>query len=68
MVEAACKCVVGTRCKRSGMRWTRAGLDAILANRCLLLNDRWDEHWRPIKAARRSCLPTLENRAPPGFG
>lgn len=51
VVEAACKCVVGTRCKRSGMRWTRVGLDAILANRCLLLNDRWDEYWRPLKAA-----------------
>lgn len=51
VVEAACKCVVGTRCKRSGMRWTRAGLDAILANRCLLLNDRWEEYWRPLKAA-----------------
>jgi len=51
VVEAACKCVVGTRCKRSGMRWTRVGLDAVLANRCLLLNDRWDEYWRPLKAA-----------------
>ena len=51
VVEAACKCVVGTRCKRSGMRWTRVGLDAILANRCLLLNERWDEYWHPLKAA-----------------
>ena len=50
VVEAACKCVVGTRCKRSGMRWTRAGLDPILASRCLLLNDRWDEYWAPLKA------------------
>lgn len=51
VVEAACKCVVGTRCKRSGMRWTRDGLDAVLTNRCLLLNERWEEYWRPIKAA-----------------
>jgi len=51
VVEAACKCVVGTRCKRSGMRWTETGLAAILATRPLLLNDRWDEYWKPLKAA-----------------
>ena len=51
VVEAACKCVVGTRCKRSGMRWTNTGLQAILNTRCLLLNERWDDYWRPLKAA-----------------
>ena len=37
-VEAACKVVVGHRLKRAGMRWSRAGADAILAVRCALLN------------------------------
>lgn len=50
VVEAACKCVVGIRCKRTGMRWTETGLEAVLANRCLLLNGRWDEYWLPLKA------------------
>jgi len=51
VVEAACKTVVAVRCKRSGMRWTKAGAQAILALRCLLLNGRWDEYWQPLKSA-----------------
>jgi len=51
VVEAACKCVVATRCKRTGMRWTEPGVQAILSLRTLLLNDRWDEYWQPLKAA-----------------
>jgi len=31
IAEAACKTVVSTRAKRSGMRWTPQGLDAVLA-------------------------------------
>lgn len=38
-VEAACKTVVGGRLKRSGMRWSGAGADAILAIRCALLSN-----------------------------
>jgi hypothetical protein len=37
-VESACKVVVGQRLKQSGMRWTRAGADAILALRTAVLN------------------------------
>lgn len=51
VIEAACKSVVGARCKRSGMRWTKEGAQYILALRCLLLNDQWDEYWQPMKAA-----------------
>jgi hypothetical protein len=50
VVEAACKCVVNTRCKRAGMRWTQTGAQAILSLRALLLNNRWDQHWQPLKA------------------
>ena len=38
-VEAACKVVVGQRLKGAGMRWSGPGADAILALRCLVLND-----------------------------
>ena len=49
VVEAACKCVVATRCKRTGMRWTKHGLQAVLSLRTMLLNDRWDQYWQPLK-------------------
>lgn len=42
-VEGSCKYLVTARCKQAGMRWTTAGLDAILALRCWLLNERLDE-------------------------
>jgi hypothetical protein len=51
VVEASCKQVVGARCKGAGMRWTKAGAQHVLALRCLLLSNRWDDHWRPLKAA-----------------
>lgn len=45
IAEAACKTVVSTRAKRSGMRWTPQGLDAILALRTCVLNGSFDQHW-----------------------
>lgn len=51
VVEAACKHVVGARCKRAGMRWTKEGAETVLALRTQLLNDRWDDYWHPLKAA-----------------
>ena len=36
-VEAACKSVVGSRLKGTGMRWSAAGADAVLAIRTALL-------------------------------
>lgn len=41
-VEAACKVVVGQRLKRSGMRWSADGADAILAARAAVLSKRKD--------------------------
>lgn len=51
VVEAACKHVVGSRCKRSGMRWSKDGAQSILALRSLVLNDRWDDYWQQAKSA-----------------
>jgi hypothetical protein len=42
-VESSCKQVVTARCKQAGMRWTQAGVDAILALRSFVLNERLDE-------------------------
>jgi hypothetical protein len=44
-VEAGCKTVVGQRLKHSGMRWTVAGANAVIALRCNLLSNRWEEFW-----------------------
>ncbi len=46
IAEAACKTVVSTRAKRTGMRWTPDGLDAVLALRTAVLNDTYDEFWK----------------------
>jgi hypothetical protein len=46
IAEAACKTVVSTRMKRSGMRWTPAGLDALLALRTARLNGTFDAFWK----------------------
>jgi hypothetical protein len=44
-VEAGCKTVVGQRLKHSGMRWAVRGANAVIALRCNLLSNRWDEFW-----------------------
>jgi hypothetical protein len=42
-VESSCKLVVSARCKQAGMRWSEAGVDAMLQLRVWILNDRLDE-------------------------
>jgi hypothetical protein len=43
VVISACKTAVSTRAKRTGMRWTPEGLDAVLAVRTAVLNDTYDD-------------------------
>jgi len=45
IAEAACKTVVDTRAKRTGMRWTPDGLDAVLPLRTAKLNRTYDAFW-----------------------
>lgn len=45
IAEAAWKTVVATRLKRSGMRWTLDGLDALLPLRTCVLNQTYDAFW-----------------------
>jgi hypothetical protein len=42
-IESSCKQVVTARCKQAGMRWSEQGVDAILALRSFVLNERLDE-------------------------
>jgi hypothetical protein len=54
IAEAACKTVVSTRAKKSGMRWTPDGLNAVLALRTSVLNQSYNSFWdqsRPLLAA-----------------
>jgi hypothetical protein len=45
VVEAACGTVIGKRLKQSGMEWSLAGANAIIALRCLILSGRMEEFW-----------------------
>mgnify|MGYP001204730427 CR=1 FL=1 len=45
IVEAACKTVIAARLKRSGMRWTVSGANAIIALRCTKLSGRFEDFW-----------------------
>lgn len=59
MVEAACKTVIGARCKESGMFWGKPGAENVLALRCLQASRRLDQFWKArlnAHAARNDCL------------
>jgi hypothetical protein len=51
VIEAACKTVVGSRLKQSGMRWTLRGANSIIPLRCCHLNRRFENHWEGRRAA-----------------
>ena len=45
VLEAGCKDAIGARQKRSGMRWSVDGANAIAALRCSVKSDRFDDFW-----------------------
>jgi hypothetical protein len=53
VVESANKVVVEARLKGSGMRWARSNVNAMLALRNVVCNDRWAEGWTQMQARRR---------------
>jgi hypothetical protein len=60
VVEAGCKTVIGGRCKQSGMFWSEAGAENILALRCIHSSRRLEEFWKHRlnqRAARNDALP-----------
>jgi hypothetical protein len=42
VIESSCKTIVGQRLKQSGMHWTVAGADAIIALRCREASRTWE--------------------------
>jgi len=51
VIEAGCRSVIGDRLKRSGMFWTVAGANAIIALRCCRLSGRFEDYWENRSAA-----------------
>ena len=67
MVESANKLVVEARLKGAGMHWQRGNVDAMLALRNLLCNDRWEQEWPHIKTrlvtqAQHRRFPACQKR------
>jgi hypothetical protein len=55
VVEAGCKTAIGARLKRTGMHWTLAGADAIIALRCGILSGRFEDFWERRATRRRAA-------------
>lgn len=51
VMEAGCRTIVGQRLKQSGMHWTVSGANNIIALRCSLLSNRWEDFWEYRAAA-----------------
>lgn len=51
VIEAACKTVIGSRLKQSGMFWTVRGANSIVALRTCHLNGRFEDYWEVRRAA-----------------
>jgi len=68
MVESGHKRVVQARLKGAGMHWARPSVNPMLALRCAVCNDRWDEVW-PRIARRLRAAPAAppRPRRPPGL-
>ncbi len=51
VIEAGCRTVIGQRLKQSGMHWTLSGANSIIALRCILKSNRWEDFWEYKAAA-----------------
>lgn len=61
VVEAACKTLVTERLNRSGMRWGRAGGQAVMTFRSAIQSERFDPSWRLIAAEYKQVVGLPEN-------
>lgn len=64
LVEAACKTLVAQRLKLSGMRWGRAGAQAILTSRGWDQSGRFDQAWALLAATYQTDVHLLDNVIP----
>ncbi len=45
VLEAGCKSVIGQRLKQSGMHWSLEGADSVIALRCCMYSNQWEDFW-----------------------
>ncbi len=64
VVEAACKTLVSSRLKRSGMRWGMAGGQAVLTLRSVIQSDRWERAWFLLRNDFRKLVTVIEADGP----
>jgi hypothetical protein len=62
VVEGACRHLVKDRLEQAGMRWSRAGAQALLDLRAIRLNGQWDAYW--LFHRRRQHLRRYPNSPP----
>jgi hypothetical protein len=46
VIEGACGHLVKDRMEQAGMRWTKAGAQAVLDLRAVRINSHWDAYWQ----------------------
>ena len=64
LIEGACGYLVKNRMEGSGMRWSRAGAEAMLQQRAVKLNGDWDDFWSfHIDSERDRLYPTTYKSA-----
>lgn len=51
VLEAGCRVVIGQRLKQSGMHWTVEGANKIIALRCSIMSNRWEDFWEQRASA-----------------
>jgi hypothetical protein len=63
-VESLCKSLIEAREKQAGMRWTRAGAQAVATLRALRASGAWAPFWasHPLRERLRLCPPARPRR------
>lgn len=61
VVEAACKSLASDRMKRSGMRWTQSGGQAVLTFRALIQSERFEVGWDHLVSAYKAHVSLPDN-------
>jgi hypothetical protein len=53
VTEGACKSLITTRTKRSGQKWSKHGIESVLALRSIVHSDRWPGFWNSFTKSRQ---------------
>jgi len=64
VVEAACKSLAMDRMKRSGMRWSQRGGQAVLTFRALIQSGRFQAGWERVVSAYKAHVSLSDNVIP----